>query len=80
MGPFAMKKVEITWVDSKGVTTAWEDRDGLAPLLPCHITSIGFLLEETEEYVTLTQSIGGDQVLGRITIPRGVVKKVRVLR
>ena len=71
-----MKTVKITWMDSRGVTTPWEWIDDLEPLVPSSITSIGFLLEETEEYKTIVQSISQDQVIGRMAIPSGCIKEV----
>ena len=63
------KVVYIEWLDSKGVTTAWESLDEIEPLLPILCHTIGFLLEETETFKTVAQSVSESQVLGRTTIP-----------
>ena len=69
-----MKTIKIEWEDSKGVTTNWEFVDEMEKLLPNQITSIGYLLEKTDKYVTICQSINNNppdnqQVIGRMTIP-----------
>ena len=74
------KKVEITWVDSKGVTSSWEFKEDIEHLEPCTITSIGYLLEDNKEYKTIVQSMSAEQLLGRLTIPAGCIKKVRNVR
>ena len=61
--------VIIEWLDSKGVTTAWEYLDELEPLKPSRCVSVGFLMEDAVEYKTIAQSLSDTQVLGRTTIP-----------
>ena len=73
------KKVEIEWMDSKGVTAEWEDLDEIEPLEPCLVYSVGYLLEDNEDYKTITQSLTTEQVLGRLTIPAKSIKKVSYL-
>lgn len=72
--------VMIEWVDSMGLTTLWEDRDDLSPLLPCLCRSTGFLLEDGPEYKTLAMTVTEEQVLGRLTIPSCAIRKVRQLK
>jgi len=59
----------IEWLDSKGVIDCWEFLDEIKPMKPSHCFSVGFLIEETEEYKTIVQSVSDNQVLGRTTIP-----------
>jgi hypothetical protein len=75
-----LEKVEITWLDSKGITPSWEYRDGLESLKPTIVTSIGYLLEDATEYKTIAQSISADQVLGRTTIPVVSIKNIRKIK
>jgi len=76
-----MKKaiVEIEWIDSKGVTSEWEFLEDIKPLKPCICYSAGYLLDDNKDYKTLAQSIGGEQVSGRLTIPAVSIKKIRTL-
>ncbi len=74
-----MKKVEIEWIDSKSAVNEWEYLDGLEPLKPPICQSVGYLIEETPEYKTIVHTISTSQILGRITIPKRCIKKVKVL-
>ncbi|KKL70148.1 hypothetical protein LCGC14_2107850 [marine sediment metagenome] len=71
--------VLIEWVDSKGLTN-WEDIDGLESMPPVECLSVGFLLDENESYKTIALGMGGNQVLGRMTIPTGCIKSIKKLR
>ena len=70
-----MKRIEINWVDSKGVTSDWEFKDDIEPMEPTLISSIGYLLDDNAEYKTIVQSDCESQVLGRTTIPVVLYKK-----
>lgn len=67
--------VFIEWIDSKGITSQWEYLDEIESIKPTICYSVGFILEETEQYTTIAQSISATQVLGRTTIPHCSVKK-----
>lgn len=71
------RKAEIIWVDSHGITGGWEFWEDLESMLPCECKSVGYVIDETKEYVTLAQSISDSQVLGRMTIPRCSIKKIK---
>jgi len=64
-----VKIVQITWLDSKGISSQWEYLDEVEPLKPSECLSVGFLIEDAEEYKTIAQSLNDTQVLGRTTIP-----------
>jgi len=75
-----MIKVEIEWIDSKSGPNEWEYIDDLKPLLPVICKTTGFLLEETPEYKAIAHTISNDQVVGRITIPKTCIRKVKKLK
>lgn len=75
-----MKKVEIQWIDSKAAPNEWEYIENIESLEPVKCTSIGFLIEDTPEYKTIVNTLSKSQILGRITIPSGCIKKVKKLR
>ena len=77
MAAFGAKLLEIKWVDSATATNSWEYRDEIRPLKPCRVVSVGFILEDKPEYITLAQSVSRSQVLGRITIPRVCITDAR---
>jgi hypothetical protein len=69
----------IKWIDSKGITSGWEYKDGLPPLKPCVCKTVGYVTEKTKTYITVVQTVSKDQVLGRITIPlKAILKTKRV--
>lgn len=70
--------VEITWIDSHGVTGEWEHIEDLKPLNALVCYSIGYILEENETYITITQSVSEEQVLGRMTIPQDAIMSILV--
>ena len=73
-----MKIIEITWLDSKGITSEWEHKEDIKPLKPCLVTSVGYLLEDMKEYKTIVQSEGEEQLLGRMTIPKSCIVKTTI--
>ena len=67
--------VLVEWVDTKmEKQTEWQLEEKLIPLDVTPICTTGFVIEETETYITLTQHIIGVHVLGRITIPKEAIK------
>lgn len=88
-----MKLVEVTWDDahSHGIS-AWTSYDAdakaiIARPFVCH--TVGYLLPETNKHVVaIAASIGTDtndgvtveQISGHMTIPRGMIRKIRVLK
>ena len=73
------KLVLIKWIDSKNGSEGWEFLEEIEPLKPVICYSIGFLLDDNEDYKTIAPTIGGGQVLGRITIPTCAIKNIKIL-
>ena len=71
--------VLIEWVDSKGITN-WEDLEGLEPMPPCICYSVGFLMDDHEDYKTIVLTTSESQILGRLTIPSGCIRSVKSLK
>ena len=71
--------VEVIWNDASDLTGGWkkeidEDEPALA-------LSVGFLIRETDEHIIIALDTDGDgHHNGRSQIPRGMVKKLKVLR
>lgn len=74
-----LKKVYIKWIDSKSGSVEWEYLDDIEPLAPVPCQSIGFLLEDNEEYKTLASTMSESQVWGRITIPACSIVDFQIL-
>jgi len=74
--------VEVTWVDAASDRNGWQPiGDEEAKPTQQVIYTIGYLLEKTDRYVHLAQSISEsmDQTAERITIPAGCVLSMRRL-
>jgi len=71
------KFVLIEWLDSRGVTFEWEYIDEVKPLKPCKCSSVGFLLEDNEDYKTIVQTISEDQLIGRMSIPTRSIIRIK---
>lgn len=70
--------VAVTWDDAKTID-GWGDDDD--KLTPCHVVSVGFLVRKTKDYIVLAQDLAPDGLIcGRGQIPRGMVKKIKVLK
>ena len=78
-GKNQMDIVLIKWFDSKSGPAGWEYLDGIDPVEPISCVSVGFLLEENESYKTIAPTVGGGQVLGRVTIPQCSITDMRKL-
>ena len=63
--------LSITWVDStsRGGWMAPSDFNKI----PTEIRTVGFLLSEDEETITLTNSVGAECILDPLTIPKVAV-------
>lgn len=64
------REVRVKWVDSCTSADAWEAIEDLNEFPPpvCH--TIGYVVEDTGEYIVLCQSKSDDEVMGLVTIPR----------
>ena len=60
----------VTWFDSSIADIGWGYLDEMKPMPPIRVVSIGWIIDETGEYITLAGDISDTQVLGRRTIPK----------
>lgn len=74
-----MKLVSIKWLDSKSGPEGWEYLDSIESIKPTVCNSVGFLIDERDDYKTIAPTVGGGQVYGRITIPSCAIKKSIIL-
>jgi len=71
--------VEVRWVDSCGFDSGWVNNDDLKSLKPKEITTVGHLVEESDDYVVIAPTIGDDQNFGSLCIPKCSVLKINIL-
>ena len=62
------------------MTAEWEHKNEIEPMLPAICVSVGFLLDDHKDYVTLIQSDSETQIMGRLTIPKVAIEKRKYLK
>ena len=77
----ALRLVCIEWVDSVCADqVGWCRREGVAGLTPDIITSVGWVLRDDDDSITIVAHNGEDMVGGDMCIPKVAVRKVVDLR
>jgi len=69
--------VEIIWDDAE-VTNHWETNTETA-ISDATVTTVGFLVVETDTHLIVASTYSGEDTNARIQIPRGMVKTTRPL-
>jgi hypothetical protein len=71
--------VEVVWDDAASLTEGWtQDIEDEGPHLAL---SVGFLVRETKDHIVIAQDIDEEgHHNGRSQIPRGMVKRLKVLK
>lgn len=71
--------VEVTWDDATELPAGWTDE--VAEIEPALALSVGFLIKETKDHIILALDCDANgHHNGRSQIPRGMVKRIKVLR
>jgi hypothetical protein len=71
--------VEVVWDDAAGLKHGWTAKH--EKVEPYIALSVGFLIVETEGHIIIAQDTDGEgSHNGRTQIPRGMVKKLKILR
>jgi hypothetical protein len=78
----ARSMVRVDWIDSCSFgTQRWRESVESEQLAPSRIQTVGILVKETKNYITVTGSMDEeDHVSGCLTIPRGCITKLRRLK
>ncbi len=71
--------VEIIWDDASSLDHGWTDPAEERPTEQL-VTTVGFLIAQTEKHLVIAHTTDGSWVNGRFQIPRAMVKKMRSLR
>jgi hypothetical protein len=70
---------EVVWDDAAGLRLGWSAKH--EQLVPQIALSVGFLIVDTPTHIIIAQDTDGEgSHNGRTQIPRGMVKKMKVLR
>jgi hypothetical protein len=75
------KIIMVEWLDAIGPTPEWEFNNNIELLKPAKCITIGILIDEQPEYITVAQSLilepeDSKSITGRMTIPKGVITKI----
>lgn len=71
--------VEVVWDDAAGLRDGWTAKH--EKVNPYIALSVGFLIHEEGNHIIIAQDTDGDgSHNGRTQIPRGMVKKMKILR
>lgn len=72
--------VYVEWIDScSAAASVWNDRKHAKNLNADLCQSIGFLLADRKDEISIASHLGSDQVSGHMTIPRVAIKKLKRL-
>jgi hypothetical protein len=75
----AFELIECIWNDASELTAGWTDE--IEKDEPQLALSVGFLVRETKDHIVIAMDIDEQgHHNGRSQIPRGMVKKLKVLR
>ena len=75
-----MKLVLIEWLDAQSMADGgWQRRKDVEKLTPALVRSVGWIFDETKDYVTLIAHDGDGEVSGDFSIPKACIKKRRVI-
>ena len=70
----------IEWLDSCSLPTHWRSEEAAMKFTgPANVCSIGKVLREDAESITLVQNWGGDEVRNDITIIKSCIRKKRLI-
>ena len=79
MGALDRRLVVVTGLDITGHERPWHEAEEAEGLRPAEITSLGLLVAENDEYITVAGSWEDDGcLLGNVNcIPRGVIRSLK---
>ena len=65
---------EVKWLDAYEMESGWQNLEDAIKIKPPEISSVGYVLKETQEYIILAADIGSDQMdndVGRVNVIPG---------
>jgi hypothetical protein len=72
--------VLVVWVDPTSGTHGWKDLKDVAAIKPPVANSVGWIVNETDEFLTLISHQSEDEVDGEVCIPRACIRQVQELK
>ena len=74
-----MRLVLVKWLDAISHESGWKAVDKVRTQKPPLVRSVGYLVADTKEHVTIVSSIVEGDCDGDVTIPRGMIKSIEDL-
>lgn len=72
--------VLITWEDILGQDGGWI-KPGHSDVVPCLVTSVGYLVLDTDQYLVYASDLAHDgETNGRTQVPKANIKSIKVLK
>jgi len=76
-----VRALYIEWLDASSLTGGvWHSNEDAKDLEVITVTSVGFVVAETKDSITLAPHISTDEVCGDLCIPKCAIKKKRILK
>jgi hypothetical protein len=73
--------VRVVWKDIQGLEGAWTSLEEIQEMAPVSIETLGWIIKEDEEHLTMVSSLAFDQTFaGSVTsIPKGCIEDIRLV-
>jgi len=70
--------VKVVWKDIQGLDETWVDMETMSDFEPVSVETVGWIVVESKEYVTLLSSLSVDQTFGGsiTSIPKGCIESM----
>lgn len=75
------KLLYIKWIDSVSLYTGgWHSFEDIEGMEPTMIDTVGYLIKETKDYITVASSLNPFEASGDICIPKVCIKQKKIIK
>ena len=75
------KLVKVVWYDSFADSSGWYCKEDIKYVESVRCESVGYLLEDNDRELKLCHTMSeSDLVMGKLVIPKGMIREVKELR
>ena len=70
--------VKVVWKDIQGLDETWVDIGDVSDFEPVSVETVGWIIVESDEYLTLLSSLSADKTFGGsiTSIPKGCIESM----
>ena len=70
--------VKVVWKDIQGLDETWVSLEDMSEFEPVSIETVGWIVVESKEYITMLSSLSADKTFGGsiTSIPKGCVESI----